>query len=42
MLATVFDIQGDLKEILKIQTSLISRQKKLKKRSKNIKKLSKK
>jgi len=42
ILATVFDIQGDLKEILKIQTSLISGQKKLKKRSKNIKKLSKK
>jgi len=42
MLVTVFDIQQDLKEILKIQTSLISKQKKSKKRSKTKKKSSKK
>ncbi len=42
MLATVFDIQQDLKEILKTQTSLISEQKKSKKRSKTKKKSSKK
>lgn len=40
MLATVFDIQKDLKEILKTQTSLISEQKKTKKKLK--KKISKK
>ena len=34
MLATVFDIQKDLKEILKTQTSLISEQKQPKKISK--------
>ena len=34
MLATVFDIQKDLKEILKTQTSLISEQKPPKKTSK--------
>ena len=34
MLATVFEIQKDLKEILKIQTSLISEQKQPKKISK--------
>jgi len=42
MLVTVFDIQQDLKEILKIQTSLISKQKKSKKGSKTKKKSSKK
>jgi len=42
MLAIVFDIQQDLKEILKTQTSLISEQKKSKKRSKTKKKSSKK
>ena len=42
ILATVFDIQQDLKEILKIQTSLISKQKKSKKRSKSRKKKPKK
>ena len=42
MLVTVFDIQQDLKEILKTQTSLISEQKKSKKRSKTKKKSFKK
>ena len=42
MLATVFDIQKDLKEILKTQTSLISEQKKPKKISKTKKKPTKK
>ncbi len=42
MLVTVFGIQQDLKEILKTQTSLISEQKKSKKRSKTKKKPSKK
>jgi hypothetical protein len=38
MLATVFDIQQDLKEILKIQSSIISKQKKSKARKKSSKK----
>jgi len=38
MLATVFDIQQDLKEILKTQTSLISEQKKSKTKKKSSKK----
>lgn len=38
MLATVFDIQQDLKEILKTQTSLISEQKKSKTKKKSPKK----
>jgi hypothetical protein len=42
MLATVFDIQRDLKEILKSQSSLISEPKKSQKRSKPRKKSSKK
>jgi hypothetical protein len=42
MLATVFDIQKDLKEILKTQTSLISEQKPPKKISKTKKKSTKK
>ena len=42
MLATVFDIQKDLKEILKTQTSLISDQKPPKKISKTKKKSTKK
>ena len=42
MLVTVFEIQQDLKEILKIQTLLISEQKKSKKRSKTKKKSAKK
>jgi len=42
LLATVFDIQKDLKEILKTQTSLISEQKTPKKISKTKKKPSKK
>jgi len=42
MLATVFAIQQDLKEILKTQTSLISEQKKSKKISKTKKKSPKK
>jgi hypothetical protein len=42
MLAAVFDIQKDLKEILKTQTSLISEQKPPKKISKTKKKSTKK
>jgi hypothetical protein len=38
MLATVFDIQQDLKEILKTQSSIISKQKKSKARKKSSKK----
>jgi hypothetical protein len=38
MLATVFDIQQDLKEILKIQSSIISKQKKSIARKKSSKK----
>ncbi len=38
MLATVFDIQQDLKEILKTQTSLISEQKRSKTKKKSSKK----
>lgn len=38
MLVTVFDIQQDLKEILKTQTSLISEQKKSKTKKKSSKK----
>jgi len=42
MLATVFDIQKDLKEILKFQSSLISESKKPRKKSHTKKKSSKK
>ena len=42
MLATVFDIQRDLKEILKSQSSLISEPKKPRKKSNTKKKSSKK
>ena len=38
MLATVFEIQKDLKEILKTQSSIIAKQKKLKARKKSSKK----